>query len=59
MEGIGEAFSKKTYFNTLPLFRLGDNTARWQDLRTAIIGAQEFNIFGINHVGSDVCGFIG
>ncbi|KAI6223318.1 P-type domain-containing protein [Aphelenchoides besseyi] len=38
---------------------LGDNTARWEDLRTAIIGAQEFNIFGIPHVGSDVCGFIG
>ncbi|KAI6242258.1 P-type domain-containing protein [Aphelenchoides fujianensis] len=38
---------------------LGDNTARWEDLRTAIIGAQEFNMFGITHVGSDVCGFIG
>jgi len=38
---------------------LGDNTARWEDLRTTIIGAQEFNIFGITHVGSDVCGFNG
>lgn len=38
---------------------LGDNTARWEDLRTAIIGAQEFNIFGIPYVGSDVCGFLG
>ncbi|KAI6243207.1 Maltase-glucoamylase, intestinal [Aphelenchoides fujianensis] len=38
---------------------LGDNNARWEDLRTAIIGAQEFNIFGIPHVGSDVCGFDG
>ncbi|KAI6211415.1 Maltase-glucoamylase, intestinal [Aphelenchoides besseyi] len=37
---------------------LGDNTARWEDLRTAIIGAQEFNLFGIPHVGSDVCGFL-
>ena len=38
---------------------LGDNTARWEDLRTAIIGAQEFNMFGIPYVGSDVCGFAG
>ncbi|KAI6219395.1 P-type domain-containing protein [Aphelenchoides besseyi] len=37
---------------------LGDNTARWEDLRTTIIGVQEFNIFGIPHVGSDVCGFM-
>ncbi|KAI1711649.1 glycosyl hydrolases family 31 domain-containing protein [Ditylenchus destructor] len=38
---------------------LGDNTARWEDLATTIIGAQEFNIFGIPYVGSDVCGFNG
>jgi alpha-glucosidase (family GH31 glycosyl hydrolase) len=37
---------------------LGDNSARWEDLRTAIIGAQEFNLFGIPHVGAGVCGFI-
>jgi alpha-glucosidase (family GH31 glycosyl hydrolase) len=37
---------------------LGDNTANWDALRSAIIGAQEFNMFGIPHVGSDVCGFI-
>ncbi|CAD5227735.1 unnamed protein product [Bursaphelenchus xylophilus] len=37
---------------------LGDNTARWEDLRTTVIGVQEFNIFGIPFVGSDVCGFI-
>jgi alpha-glucosidase (family GH31 glycosyl hydrolase) len=38
---------------------LGDNTARWEDLQTSVIGAQEFNIFGIPYVGSDICGFIG
>jgi alpha-glucosidase (family GH31 glycosyl hydrolase) len=38
---------------------LGDNTARWQDLQTSVIGAQEFNMFGIPYVGSDICGFIG
>ncbi|EGT43318.1 hypothetical protein CAEBREN_29741 [Caenorhabditis brenneri] len=38
---------------------LGDNTARWEDLRTSVIGAQEFNLFGIPYVGSDVCGFLG
>jgi alpha-glucosidase (family GH31 glycosyl hydrolase) len=38
---------------------LGDNTARWADLQTSIVGAQEFNMFGIPYVGADVCGFIG
>uniref|UniRef100_A0A0K0DZI5 Maltase n=1 Tax=Strongyloides stercoralis TaxID=6248 RepID=A0A0K0DZI5_STRER len=38
---------------------LGDNTARWEDLKTTIIGVQEFNMFGIPYVGSDVCGFNG
>lgn len=38
---------------------LGDNTARWEDLQTSVIGAQEFNILGIPYVGSDICGFIG
>ncbi|KAL3096045.1 hypothetical protein niasHS_005804 [Heterodera schachtii] len=35
----------------------GDNSARWADLRASIIGLIEFNIFGIPHVGADVCGF--
>ncbi|RCN39871.1 hypothetical protein ANCCAN_11917 [Ancylostoma caninum] len=26
---------------------LGDNTATWADLRSAAIGVQEFNMFGI------------
>uniref|UniRef100_A0A0K0EVM1 Maltase n=1 Tax=Strongyloides venezuelensis TaxID=75913 RepID=A0A0K0EVM1_STRVS len=38
---------------------LGDNTARWEDLQTSLIGVQEFNMFGIPYVGSDVCGFVG
>jgi alpha-glucosidase (family GH31 glycosyl hydrolase) len=38
---------------------LGDNTSRWPDLRTSIIGTQEFNMFGIPYVGADVCGFLG
>uniref|UniRef100_A0A7I4Y3Y9 P-type domain-containing protein n=1 Tax=Haemonchus contortus TaxID=6289 RepID=A0A7I4Y3Y9_HAECO len=38
---------------------LGDNTARWEDLQTSVIGVQEFNLFGIPYVGSDICGFNG
>ncbi|CAJ0595363.1 unnamed protein product, partial [Cylicocyclus nassatus] len=36
---------------------LGDNTASWEDLRRAVIAVQEFNMFGIPFVGSDICGF--
>ncbi|CAJ0930918.1 unnamed protein product, partial [Mesorhabditis belari] len=38
---------------------LGDNVARWEDLRTSVIGVIEFNFFGIPYVGSDICGFTG
>ncbi|VDM81962.1 unnamed protein product [Strongylus vulgaris] len=38
---------------------LGDNTATWADLQSAVIGAQEFNMFGIPYIGSDICGFNG
>ncbi|KAI6220383.1 Maltase-glucoamylase, intestinal [Aphelenchoides fujianensis] len=36
----------------------GDNSADWPWLQQALIGVQEFNIFGITHVGSDICGFL-
>ncbi|KAE9546285.1 hypothetical protein FO519_010503, partial [Halicephalobus sp. NKZ332] len=38
---------------------LGDNNAAWPDLQVTIIGVQEFNMFGIPYVGSDICGFNG
>ncbi|CAI5447193.1 unnamed protein product [Caenorhabditis angaria] len=38
---------------------LGDNTARWEDLQTSVIGIMEFNMFGLPYVGSDICGFNG
>ena len=36
---------------------LGDNWATWDYLKYSIIGLQEFNMFGIPFVGSDICGF--
>uniref|UniRef100_A0A0K0EVM6 Maltase n=1 Tax=Strongyloides venezuelensis TaxID=75913 RepID=A0A0K0EVM6_STRVS len=38
---------------------LGDNNSKWADLKTTVISVQEFNMFGITYVGSDVCGFNG
>lgn len=38
---------------------LGDNTARWEDLQSSVIGIQEFNMFGIPFIGADICGFNG
>ncbi|VDM38291.1 unnamed protein product [Toxocara canis] len=38
---------------------LGDNSATWYDLRTSIVGIQDFNMFGVPYVGADICGFTG
>ncbi|VDK22011.1 unnamed protein product, partial [Anisakis simplex] len=38
---------------------LGDNSASWSDLKTSVIGIQEFNIFGVPYIGADICGFLG
>ncbi|KAI6184881.1 P-type domain-containing protein [Aphelenchoides bicaudatus] len=37
---------------------LGDNGATFDHLKADIIGIQEYNLFGIPHVGADVCGFL-
>jgi alpha-glucosidase (family GH31 glycosyl hydrolase) len=38
---------------------LGDNSASWDNHRVSLIGAMEFNMFGIPYIGADVCGFNG
>uniref|UniRef100_UPI00398F668E maltase-glucoamylase n=1 Tax=Pristiophorus japonicus TaxID=55135 RepID=UPI00398F668E len=38
---------------------LGDNGANWNDIKWAIPGMLEFNLFGIPYIGADICGFFG
>ena len=37
----------------------GDNTARWKDMHRSVVHMFEFAMFGIPHVGADICGFNG
>uniref|UniRef100_A0AC35U2U3 P-type domain-containing protein n=1 Tax=Rhabditophanes sp. KR3021 TaxID=114890 RepID=A0AC35U2U3_9BILA len=54
-------FSRSTYVSSGRYggHWLGDNNAHYQDMKTTVIGVQEFNMFGVTYVGSDVCGFNG
>ncbi|CAG2172235.1 unnamed protein product, partial [Oppiella nova] len=36
---------------------LGDNYATWPMIHHSVVGMLEFNMFGVNYVGSDICGF--
>ena len=36
---------------------LGDNESKWNHLRQAAIGPQEFSLFGMSYIGTDICGF--
>ena len=38
---------------------LGDNYSKWSQLRFSIPGILNFNMFGVNHVGADICGYTG
>lgn len=38
---------------------LGDNWRDWNYLKYSIAGSMDMNMFGIPHVGADVCGFFG
>lgn len=36
---------------------LGDNQSAWSHLYHSVVGALEFNIFGLPYIGCDICGF--
>jgi alpha-glucosidase (family GH31 glycosyl hydrolase) len=38
---------------------LGANKRTWESLKYSIAGVMNFNMFGIPHVGADVCGYVG
>lgn len=38
---------------------LGDNWRSWDYMRYSVAGIMNMNMFGIPHVGADVCGFFG
>jgi alpha-glucosidase (family GH31 glycosyl hydrolase) len=38
---------------------LGDNWRDWDYMRYSVAGIMNMNMFGIPHVGADVCGFFG
>ena len=38
---------------------LGDNYSKWEYMQYSISGIMNFNMFGIPHVGADICGFYG
>ena len=37
----------------------GDNFRYWEFMVYSIAGIMNFNMFGIPHTGSDICGFFG